>query len=89
MGEPWVPLPLVRVAVLTVSDGVSEGTREDRSGDLLASLLAGEGYEVVRRVVADDLDEIAGASPAAPTRNARRSIVDTDSGYHPGRCSST
>jgi len=48
-------------AVLTVSDGVSEGTREDRSGDLLQELLETEGLEVVRRVVADDRDEIAQA----------------------------
>jgi molybdopterin adenylyltransferase len=48
-------------AVLTVSDGVSRGTREDTSGDLLASLLAGDGYEVVRRVVPDDRDAIADA----------------------------
>jgi molybdenum cofactor synthesis domain-containing protein len=46
-------------AVLTVSDGVSAGTREDRSGDVLAELLAAEGFEVVRRVVPDDREEIA------------------------------
>jgi len=51
----------VRAAVLTVSDGVSEGTREDRSGDLLAELLAGEGFEVERRVVPDELDAIVDA----------------------------
>jgi molybdenum cofactor synthesis domain-containing protein len=49
----------VRAAVLTVSDGVSEGTREDTSGDLLAELLAGEGFEVERRVVPDDRDAIS------------------------------
>jgi molybdopterin adenylyltransferase len=51
----------VRAAVLTVSDGVSEGVREDASGDVLAELLAGEGYEVVRKVVPDDADEISEA----------------------------
>ncbi len=48
----------VKAAVLTVSDGVAAGVREDRSGDILASLLAEEGYEVERLVVADELDEI-------------------------------
>ena len=48
-------------AVLTVSDGVSEGTREDSSGDLLQELLEAEGLDVVRRVVPDDRDEIARA----------------------------
>ena len=51
----------MRAAVLTVSDGVAEGSREDRSGDLLAELLAGEGYEVERRVVPDDRDTISDA----------------------------
>jgi molybdenum cofactor synthesis domain-containing protein len=51
----------VRAAVLTVSDGVSEGSREDESGAVLAELLAGEGYEIERRVVPDDRDAIAEA----------------------------
>jgi molybdopterin adenylyltransferase len=51
----------VRAAVLTVSDGVAEGTRDDESGDVLAGLLAREGYEVERRVVPDDRDAIAEA----------------------------
>jgi molybdenum cofactor synthesis domain-containing protein len=51
----------VRAAVLTVSDGVSAGTREDRSGETLEELLAGEGFEVVRRVVADEREAIADA----------------------------
>lgn len=48
-------------AVLTVSDGVAAGTREDVSGDVLAGLLAEEGYDVARRVVPDDPDDIADA----------------------------
>ena len=51
----------VKAAVLTVSDGVDMGTREDASGDLLEELLRGEGYEVVRRVVPDERDSIAEA----------------------------
>ncbi len=51
----------MRAAVLTVSDGVSAGTRADRSGDLLVSLLEAEGYEVEHRVVPDDRDTIADA----------------------------
>jgi len=47
--------------VLTVSDGVVAGTREDRSGDVLDELLRGEGFDVERRVVADERDEIAAA----------------------------
>jgi molybdenum cofactor synthesis domain-containing protein len=51
----------VRAAVLTVSDGVSAGEREDRSGEALADLLVAEGYAVERRVVPDERAEIAEA----------------------------
>jgi molybdenum cofactor synthesis domain-containing protein len=51
----------VKAAVLTVSDGVAEGSRLDESGAVLGELLAGEGYEVERRVVPDDRDAIAEA----------------------------
>lgn len=46
--------------VLTVSDGVVAGTRDDRSGAALAGRLEAAGFEVVeRRVVADGTDEVA------------------------------
>ena len=51
----------MRAAVLTVSDGVARGERPDESGALLEELLAADGYEVVRRVVADERTEIAEA----------------------------
>jgi len=51
----------VRAAVLTVSDGVVAGTREDTSGDLLAGLLEADGYEVERMTVADEAHGIAAA----------------------------
>jgi molybdopterin adenylyltransferase len=51
----------VRAAVLTVSDGVSAGEREDESGDLLARALGEDGGEVERRTVPDDRDEIVTA----------------------------
>jgi molybdopterin adenylyltransferase len=51
----------MKAAVLTISDGVAGGEREDESGALLVEFLAGEGYEVGRRVVPDDRDAIAEA----------------------------
>ena len=45
--------------VLTVSDGVSREEREDASGDLLAELLAADGYDVERRVVPDERQAIS------------------------------
>jgi molybdenum cofactor biosynthesis protein B len=47
--------------VLTVSDRVSRGEAEDRSGDTLEELLRGDGYDVTRRLVPDEVDEIAEA----------------------------
>jgi molybdopterin adenylyltransferase len=48
--------------VLTVSDGVVAGTREDRSGAALAERLAGAGFDVVeRRVTADGVESVATA----------------------------
>ena len=44
--------------MLTVSDGVAAGERDDKSGDLLEELLGADGYEVERRVVADDREHI-------------------------------
>ena len=41
-------------AAVTVSDGVSYGTREDRSGDALARRLADLGFEVERRITPDE-----------------------------------
>jgi molybdenum cofactor synthesis domain-containing protein len=48
--------------VLTVSDGVADGTREDASGQVLADRAESAGFDVVeRRVVPDERDQIAGA----------------------------
>lgn len=48
--------------MVTVSDGVIAGTREDRSGDALAEALAGAGFTVVDRLaVADGTASVAAA----------------------------
>jgi molybdenum cofactor synthesis domain-containing protein len=48
--------------VLTVSDGVVHGTREDKSGAALAAHLESNGFDVVdRRVTADGTDAVAEA----------------------------
>lgn len=44
----------MRAAVVTVSDGVSRGTREDASGDLAEELLRGAGFDVGAREVVPD-----------------------------------
>lgn len=48
--------------VLTVSDGVVAGTREDTSGQALVDHLEAEGWEVTdRRVVADGVENVRDA----------------------------
>lgn len=48
--------------MLTVSDGVSHGTRRDDTGEVLASLLEAAGFELVRReVVPDEVPRIVAA----------------------------
>jgi molybdenum cofactor synthesis domain-containing protein len=52
----------VQAKVLTVSDGVVDGTREDRSGDALESRLRDAGFDVVDRAIcADGVDSVATA----------------------------
>jgi len=51
----------VSAGVLTISDRVSRGEADDGSGDTLEELLLADGFEVVRRLVADEKDEIAQA----------------------------
>jgi molybdopterin adenylyltransferase len=51
----------MRAAVITVSDGVAAGDREDESGALLVELLEAERFEVEHRVVPDERPQIAAA----------------------------
>lgn len=51
-----------RAAVLTVSDGVAHGAREDTSGERAAELLEASGFEIVeRRVTEDGVEPVAAA----------------------------
>ncbi len=47
--------------MLTASDRVSRSVADDTSGDLLEELLRGEGFEVERRVVPDEREQISAA----------------------------
>ncbi len=72
--HPAGPEPRRRTAVVTASDGVASGHREDGSGDAVAAQLTGAGFEVVARVtVPDDRDRIA---------QSLRTLADAD-GDHP------
>ena len=56
--------------VLTISDGVSAGTRQDESGAALAERLEQLGFDVQRQTVADEADEIATAISGATGHTA-------------------
>ena len=48
--------------ILTVSDGVVAGTRQDASGEALMQMLADEGYEIAdRRAVEDGVESVRDA----------------------------
>jgi molybdopterin adenylyltransferase len=52
----------LQAKVLTVSDGVAAGTRDDSSGHALVAHLEGTGYDVVEhRVSEDGIDPVANA----------------------------
>lgn len=65
----------IPAASVTVSDGVSHGTREDTSGDLLVRRLADLGFDVDRHVVADERQLIR--ELLAELSTGRRLIVTT------------
>jgi molybdopterin adenylyltransferase len=46
--------PGLRAAVVTISDGVSQGRRADASGDLATEMVSGVGFDVAERVVVPD-----------------------------------
>lgn len=77
-GAPWP------AKVLTVSDGVVAGTREDRSGVALADALGRAGFDVIdRRVVADGAESVADALRAMATGFAGVVVTTGGTGFAP------
>lgn len=68
--------------VITVSDGVAAGVREDLSGDALAQMLADAGYQVDRTVVPDEEKAIVSAIHGA-TAVARLVLTTGGTGFGP------
>lgn len=70
--------------VITVSDGVAEGVREDRSGAALAERLAAAGFEVVERsVVADGIESVTTALRDACAGFAGLVVTTGGTGFGP------
>src|SRR3546814_8425056 len=70
--------------VITVSDGVIAGTREDRSGAAAVAHLTGAGFEVVAQTaVADGVDEVSAALRAACDDFAGLVVTSGGPGFGP------
>ena len=72
-----------RALVLTISDGVAAGTRDDASGEVLAVRLALLGYEVERRAVADEPVHVVEAVRRAVARGQRLVVTTGGTGLGP------
>jgi molybdenum cofactor synthesis domain-containing protein len=74
----------VKAATITCSNRSASGERPDDSGDLLASLLAAAGHEVVSRaIVADDVAEIQAAVQTALSAGADVVLTTGGTGLTP------
>ena len=70
--------------VLTVSDGVAHGTRDDRSGRALVERLTAAGYRVVaHEVTPDGADEVATALAAMAAGFAGVIVTTGGTGFTP------
>ena len=70
--------------MLTVSDGVAAGTREDRSGAALVERLSEAGFDIVeRRVTPDGADEVAAALRELTTAFTGLVVTTGGTGFAP------
>jgi molybdopterin adenylyltransferase len=78
------PCDGLEAKVLTVSDGVVAGTREDRSGAALVERLTAEGFAVAEhRVVSDGVEPVASALRAMSDRFAGLIVSTGGTGFTP------
>ncbi|MGH2750034.1 MAG: MogA/MoaB family molybdenum cofactor biosynthesis protein [Actinomycetota bacterium] len=74
----------LRAAVITVSDGVTRGTRRDDSGDLAERQLAEASYIVVARVVVpDERDDIVAALRSQVAARTNLIVTTGGTGFGP------
>ena len=74
----------IAAKVLTVSDGVIAGTREDKSGDALVKALTDGGFTVVdREVVSDGVESVALALAALCDGFAGLVVTTGGTGFGP------
>jgi molybdenum cofactor synthesis domain-containing protein len=74
----------LRAKVLTVSDGVAEGSRNDKSGRVLVERLTATGYDVIaHEVTADGTDAVAAALRALCDGFAGLVVTTGGTGFGP------
>ncbi len=79
-----MPDGALQAKVLTVSDGVADGTRDDASGRALVEQLTSAGFEVVdHRVTADGRDNVAAALTAQTADFAGLIVTTGGTGFAP------
>jgi molybdopterin adenylyltransferase len=82
-----VPDPPMPAKVLTVSDGVAGGTRDDRSGVALVERLTAAGFDVVaHEVCADGVKEVSGALRSLTSGFAGLVVTTGGTGFGPRDC---
>ena len=75
---------MIRARVITCSDGVFHGGREDRSGPAVREILVGAGFELdAVMVVSDDVEAIATAIENATADGARLVVTTGGTGIAP------
>ncbi len=78
------PRMVLLAKVITVSDGVASGEREDRSGEALRARLVAAEFDVVEQVVSPDgIDEVAASVVAACTGFAGLVVTTGGTGFGP------
>ena len=81
--HPAGPAAPIRALVLTVSDGVAAGAREDTGGAGVAARVTAAGYEVRRAAVADEPDAIVAAIRGAAADGVRLVLSTGGTGLGP------
>ena len=69
--------------IITVSDGVANGVREDRSGQLATERLTAAGYSTTASVVPDGADEVERVLRASLATGTRLIITSGGTGVTP------
>jgi molybdopterin adenylyltransferase len=70
----------IRIAILTVSDGVAAGTRADTSGDAIAAWAAHARYTLTHRVTVPDRRELIAVALARIADAAEADLILTTGG---------